>query len=386
MRLSGICDLSAVSKAYTLPNQAPYQLGYTRIFRALPLSDGRPFSIADPCGNVHTKRRLFAGLSPAPLSPPGRGALILDVGGHPPEMEQRRDANLLQALSWAALGTAFPFLMTTLGAAAVFFFAREPRAGSQRALIGFAAGVMTAASIWSLLLPAIEQSAPLPGWLPASVGLLTGTVFLGLLDAALPRLRRGKSHVRHGKPGAEETGAAYLKESDAAQPHGPEAPGRLKADRAPVPEAQRRRDALLMTAITLHNIPEGMAVGLAFALAAAAGGEGLVAASALALGIGIQNFPEGAAVALPLRQEGRSRTRAFLGGVLSGAVEPLFGVLTALCAAGVRALLPWLLSFAAGAMLYVVVEELVPQAHSRAGTVGFVSGFLVMMVLDVALG
>lgn len=277
-----------------------------------------------------------------------------------------------EAMIWAALGTAFPFLMTTLGAAAVFFFAKEPRAGGQRALIGFAAGVMTAASIWSLLLPAMECSAPLPAWLPASVGLLTGTIFLGLLDAALPKLRCRKAHARPGKeaqPGSEAT---------------PEDPGRPGEAPSPVPEAQRRRDALLMTAITLHNIPEGMAVGLAFALAA--GGEGLAAAAALALGIGIQNFPEGAAVALPLRQAGRGRGRAFLGGVLSGAVEPLFGVLTALCAAGVRALMPWLLSFAAGAMLYVVVEELVPQAHSRAGTVGFVSGFLVMMVLDVALG
>ena len=139
-----------------------------------------------------------------------------------------------------------------------------------------------------------------------------------------------------------------------------------------------------MTAITLHNIPEGMAVGLAFALAAE--GEGLTAAAALALGIGIQNFPEGAAISLPLRQEGHSRVRAFLMGTLSGAVEPLFGVLVVLAAAGVRPLMPWLLSFAAGAMLYVVVEELVPQAHSKAGTCGFIGGFLVMMILDVAFG
>ncbi|MBQ2619173.1 MAG: hypothetical protein IJG08_06790, partial [Oscillospiraceae bacterium] len=159
--------------------------------------------------------------------------------------------------------------MTTLGAAAVFFFAKEPRAGGQRALIGFAAGVMTAASIWSLLLPAMECSAPLPAWLPASVGLLTGTIFLGLLDAALPKLRCRKAHARPGKeaqPGSEAT---------------PEDPGRPGEAPSPVPEAQRRRDALLMTAITLHNIPEGMAVGLAFALAA--GGEGLAAPAALAL-------------------------------------------------------------------------------------------------------
>ena len=143
-------------------------------------------------------------------------------------------------------------------------------------------------------------------------------------------------------------------------------------------------DFLLLSAITLHNIPEGMAVGLAFALAA--DGEGLAGAAALALGIGVQNFPEGAAVALPLYQSGQSKLRAFVTGVLSGAVEPLFGVLVVLAAARVHALMPWLLSFAAGAMLYVVVEELLPRAGSRRGTCGFFVGFLFMMVLDVALG
>ena len=253
---------------------------------------------------------------------------------------------MLQSLGWAALGTGFTFLMTTLGAAMVFFFAGEPRPHFQKALLGFAAGVMTAASVWSLLLPAINRSAalPLPSWLPAAGGMLLGVVFLAALDGLLPRLRRSR--------------------------------GRL--------DASWRQTTLLMTAITLHNVPEGMAVGLAFALAA--GGEGLAGAAALAMGIGIQNFPEGAAVALPLRQEGWSRPRAFAGGMLSGAVEPVFGVLVVLAAAGVEPLMPWLLSFAAGAMLYVVVEELVPQAHSRAGTCGFVLGFLVMMVLDVALG
>ena len=253
---------------------------------------------------------------------------------------------MLQSLGWAALGTGFTFLMTTLGAAMVFFFAGEPRPRFQKALLGFAAGVMTAASVWSLLLPAINRSAalPLPSWLPAAGGMLLGVVFLAALDGLLPRLRRSR--------------------------------GRL--------DASWRQTTLLMTAITLHNVPEGMAVGLAFALAA--GGEGLAGAAALAMGIGIQNFPEGAAVALPLRQGGWSRPRAFAGGMLSGAVEPVFGILVVLAAAGVEPLMPWLLSFAAGAMLYVVVEELVPQAHSRAGTCGFVLGFLVMMVLDVALG
>ena len=254
---------------------------------------------------------------------------------------------MLQAIFRAALGTGFTFLMTTLGAATVFFMVKEPKPGFQRALIGFAAGVMTAASIWSLLLPAIDQAeseGALPAWLPAAGGLLLGVLFLAGLDALLPLLRKGAG---------------------------------------PLPE-ERRQNALLMTAITLHNIPEGMAVGLAFALAA--NGDGFPAAAALALGIGIQNFPEGAAVALPLRQEGSTRGRAFLGGMLSGSVEPVFGVLVVLFAAGVRAVMPWLLSFAAGAMVYVVVEELIPQAHSRSGTCGYVTGFLIMMVLDVALG
>lgn len=253
---------------------------------------------------------------------------------------------MLQSLWWAALGTGFTFLMTTLGAATVFFLAGEPKPRFQKAMLGFAAGVMTAASVWSLLLPAIDQASAsaLPGWLPAAGGMLLGVVFLAALDGLLPRLRQTRE----------------------------------------APDECWRQNTLLITAITLHNVPEGMAVGLAFALAAQ--GDGLAGATALALGIGIQNFPEGAAIALPLRQEGRTRTGAFVGGMLSGIVEPIFGVLVVLAAAGVRPLMPWLLSFAAGAMLYVVVEELVPQAHSRAGTCGFVTGFLVMMVLDVALG
>ena len=240
----------------------------------------------------------------------------------------------------AALGTGFTFTMTALGAAMVFFLAEEPKPRFEKAMLGFAAGVMTAASVWSLLLPAMEQAAregPFPGWVPASAGLLIGAVFLALLDALLPILR-------------------------------------------PM-EGTARQSFLLMSAITLHNIPEGMAVGLACALAVREGG---AAAAALAVGIGIQNFPEGAAVSLPLRRFGRGR--AFWGGVLSGAVEPLFGVLAAVAASCARPLMPWLLGFAAGAMLYVVFEELVPQAHSRAGTCGCLAGFLVMMLLDAALG
>jgi len=252
---------------------------------------------------------------------------------------------MMTSLGWAAIGTLFTFLMTTLGAALVFFFSGQPHPRVQKILLGFAAGVMTAASVWSLLLPAIERAeelAALPGWVSAAAGMLLGVVFLAVLDGLLPRLRPSPTDETH------------------------------------------RRQTLLMTAITLHNVPEGMAVGLAFALAA--GGEHFAGAAALALGIGIQNFPEGAAIALPLRQEGWSRPRAFTAGMLSGSVEPLFGVLVVLVAAWATPLMPWLLSFAAGAMLYVVVEELVPQAHSRAGTCGFVLGFLVMMVLDVALG
>ena len=277
--------------------------------------------------------------------PRPRRRLYCHTGGGTPETMEKALIRMLQALSRAALGTGFPFLMTTLGAAVVFFFAEAPRPQFQKAMLGFAAGVMTAASVWSLLLPAIDRAADvgLPGWLPAAVGLLCGVVFLAALDAALPRLRRG----------------------------GDEDPS-------------RRQSTLLMAAITLHNVPEGMAVGLAFALAEA--GEGMAGAAALAMGIGIQNFPEGAAISLPLRQEGYSRRRSFALGTLSGAVEPAAGILAALAAAGVRPVMPWLLSFAAGAMLYVVVEELVPQAHSRTGTCGFVGGFLIMMRLDVALG
>jgi len=271
--------------------------------------------------------------------------LILAYGDSSTRMKGKALMRMLDALGWAALGTGFTFGMTALGAAMVFFLANEPKARLQRVILGFAAGVMTAASVWSLLIPAIEQAegeGRFPGWLPAAVGMLLGVAFLAALDALLPRLRR--------QPTDEVT----------------------------------RQNTLLMTAITLHNVPEGMAVGLAFALAAE--GAGLAGAAALALGIGIQNFPEGAAIALPLRQQGLSRRGAFGGGVASGAVEPLFGILVVLAAGWVRGVMPWLLSFSAGAMLYVVVEELVPQSHSRSGTCGFVAGFLLMMVLDVALG
>ena len=252
----------------------------------------------------------------------------------------------VQAIGWAAAGTGFTCFMTALGAAVVFLVPGKPRPNLQKTMLGFAAGVMTAASVWSLLIPAIdqaEQTGRLPGWVPAGAGLLIGVAFLAVLDSWLAGLQEKRSSSE-----------------------------------------QWRQNALLMTAITLHNIPEGMAVGLAFALAAR--GESFAAAAALALGIGIQNFPEGAAVSLPLRQEGYGRGKAFLGGALSGVVEPLFGILVVLAVSWAQPLMPWLLSFAAGAMLYVVVEDLVPQGRGKWGTWGFAAGFLIMMTLDVALG
>lgn len=256
---------------------------------------------------------------------------------------------LIRELTFAAIGTSFTCLATVLGAAMVFFFREDLKPATQKIFLGFAAGVMVAASVWSLLIPSMEMAEEMgqsPA-LPVGGGFLLGGAFLMVLDRLTPHLHIGSSDPE-GLP------------------------------------AHLSRTTMIVLAVTLHNIPEGMAVGLAFALVS--GGEGFAGAAALAMGIGIQNFPEGAAVALPLRQGGWSRPRAFVGGMLSGAVEPVFGVLAALAAAGVDPLMPWLLSFAAGAMLYVVVEELIPQAHSRAGTCGFVMGFLVMMVLDVALG
>lgn len=257
---------------------------------------------------------------------------------------------------WALAGTMFTFLMTAMGAATVFFFRREITPAIQRLFLGFAAGVMIAASVWSLLIPAIEEAeeSGIPGYFPAAGGFILGVAFLLLLDKLLP-------HLHHDDPHA--------------------------------PKSKRsKRTALLMVAMTLHNIPEGMAVGLAFARAAQneSGFLWLSAAGALALGIGIQNFPEGAAIALPLRQEGNSRRHAFLQGCLSGSVEPIFGVLAAIVAGSVAPLMPWFLSFAAGAMMVVVVEELIPEARldqsAHAGTLSVMFGFLLMMVLDVALG
>lgn len=263
----------------------------------------------------------------------------------------------MEMILWAAYGTGFTFLMTALGAATVFFFRRSVSGSLQRIFLGFAAGVMIAASVWSLIIPAVEeaQAQGKIGWIPAAGGFALGVLFLLGLNYLLPHLH----------PGAREPEGMHSK---------------------------MKRTTLLVLAVTLHNIPEGMSVGLSFALAAQHTGDpsALTGAMALALGMGIQNFPEGAAISLPLRQEGVKRGRAFLYGALSGVVEPVFGILTVLIAGGIAPLMPWLLSFAAGAMMYVVVEELIPEAHLgehfNTGTLGVMAGFLVMMVLDVALG
>ena len=263
---------------------------------------------------------------------------------------------MLQALAWAAGGTGFTALLTALGSAMVFLFRKRSSLTLHRMMLGFAAGVMIAASMWSLLIPAIEKAEELgmTGWLPAAGGSIAGIAFLLAMDYLLPHLSPESFHCREG-------------------------------------ETSRRRTALLVLAVTLHNIPEGMAVGVSFALAAQSGDAALFTAStALAIGIGIQNFPEGAAISLPLRQEGMGQGKAFLIGAASGIVEPIFALLTVLVAGSVQLVLPWLLSFAAGAMLYVVVEELIPEANlsegGHTGTLGVMAGFLIMMILDVALG
>ncbi|PNV68428.1 ZIP family metal transporter [Enteroscipio rubneri] len=262
-----------------------------------------------------------------------------------------------QALLWAACGTAFTFSMTTLGAASVFLFRKRNSMLLQRIFLGFAAGVMIAASVWSLLIPAIEQAeeAGQAGWLPAAGGFALGGAFLMVLHQVMPHLH----------------------------------PGDDKPEGLP---SKWDRPTLLFTAVTLHNIPEGMSVGLLFAMAANSGGDpGMFGmAVALAIGIGIQNVPEGAAVALPMLQEGMSPVKSFGLGALSGLAEPVFGILVVLFAGIIAPYMPWMLAFSAGAMMYVVVEELIPEAHlgehSNAGTLGVMAGFLVMMILDVALG
>lgn len=250
-----------------------------------------------------------------------------------------------------------PFLGTSLGAACVFFLRGELPERVQKGLMGFAAGVMVAASVWSLLIPAMEESAPSLGQLaslPAVAGFWLGTLFLLLLDHIIPHLH-------------------------------------LNTEEAEGMKVSLPRSTMLLLAVTLHNIPEGMAVGVV--LAGWLEGASQIAMSgalALSIGIAIQNFPEGAIISMPLHASGMSRTRAFLGGMLSGIVEPVGGVLTILAASLVVPALPYLLSFSAGAMLYVVVEELIPEMssgnHSNIGVIAFAIGFTLMMALDTALG
>ncbi len=259
-------------------------------------------------------------------------------------------------LLFALLGTGFTCFATILGAGMVFVFRKDLSAKMQKIFLGFAAGVMIAASVWSLLIPAMEMAEEqgTSPFLPVGGGFVLGGLFLMLLDRVLPHL-----HI-----GSEE-------------PEG--LPARVS------------RATMIVLAVTLHNIPEGMAVGLAFSSAArSVGPDVLASAMALAIGMGLQNFPEGAAISLPLRSKGTSKGKSFLLGALSGVVEPIFGVLTVLVAGAISGMMPWVLSFAAGAMIYVVVEELIPEAHlgehSHAGTASVMLGFLIMMILDVALG
>ncbi len=250
------------------------------------------------------------------------------------------------------LALLIPFAGTALGSAFVFFMRKDMPALLQKALLGFASGVMVAASVWSLLIPSMDMT---PGnvW-PATIGLLGGFAFLLLIDRITPHL-----HLSGGPEG---------------------------------PRSKLSRTTMLALAVTIHNLPEGMAVGVAIAGAMGAGGNGITIAAALALslGIAIQNVPEGAIISMPLRAAGNSRGRSFLIGALSGIVEPIGGALVILLASAVTGIMPYMLSFAAGAMLYVVIEELVPEAsegnHSNIGTIGFAAGFALMMVLDVLLG
>ena len=253
-------------------------------------------------------------------------------------------------------GILIPFAGTTLGAAMVFFMKTSLNEQVSRALTGFAAGVMVAASIWSLLIPSMEQSAAMGIWafVPAVIGFWVGILFLLLLDHIIPHLHRN-------------------------------------SDEAEGPRSHLKRTTMLVLAVTLHNIPEGMAVGVVYA-GWLSGNTYITVTGALALSIGIaiQNFPEGAIISLPLRAEGAGKGKSFLYGVLSGVVEPIGAFLTILAATLILPALPYLLSFAAGAMMYVVIEELIPEMsvgkHSDIGTIFFAMGFTLMMALDVALG
>lgn len=253
-------------------------------------------------------------------------------------------------------GILIPFVGTSLGAACVFFMKKEMSSLVQRIMTGFAAGVMVAASIWSLLIPAIEQSEDMGklSFIPAVVGFMLGIFFLLILDTVIPHLHMNSSETEG-------------------------------------PKSSLKRSTMLVLAVALHNIPEGMAVGVVYAGVHSGNGKiTAMGALALSLGIAIQNFPEGAIISMPLKAEGIGKGKAFIYGMLSGIVEPIGALVTIIAASFVVPILPYLLSFAAGAMMYVVVEELIPEMsqgkHSNVGTIMFAFGFALMMVLDVALG
>ena len=256
----------------------------------------------------------------------------------------------------AAAGVMIPFVGTTLGSAMVFFMRSQIDQKLEKLLMGFAAGVMVAASVWSLLIPSIEMAAEQEeaAWIPAAAGFLLGITFLLFLDSVIPHLQ----------PDTEK-------------------PDDMKS--------RAKKTTMMVFAVTLHNIPEGMAVGVTFAGVLLGNAQITMAgAFTLALGIAIQNFPEGAIISMPLKSQGTSKRKAFVYGVLSGLVEPVGAVLTIVLAGMVVPMLPYFLAFAAGAMIYVVVEELIPESqageHTDMGTIGVAAGFVVMMVLDVALG
>ena len=254
------------------------------------------------------------------------------------------------------IGLAIPFLGTTLGSAMVFFMKNKLSLKVEKLLLGFASGVMIAASVWSLIIPSIDMAKEQGKieWLPPAIGFILGILFLLLLDSLIPHL-----HLNDDKPEGIK--------------------------------AKLKKTTMMVFAVTLHNIPEGMAVGVCFAGALSQNSSiTLAGALALAVGIAIQNLPEGAIISLPLISEGMSKSKAFLYGTLSGIVEPIGAIITVLITGTIETILPGLLAFAAGAMLYVVVEELIPESqngeHSNIGTIGFAIGFLIMMILDVALG
>ena len=254
------------------------------------------------------------------------------------------------------LGIMIPFIGTVLGSGMVFFMKNKMNNKVQKLLLGFASGVMIAASVWSLLIPSIEMTEEQGnlGWIPAAVGFLLGMTFLLVLDSLIPHM-----HLNNEKPEGVKS--------------------------------KLKKTTMLVLAVTLHNIPEGMAVGVVFA-GVLMGNSGMTIAGALALAIGIaiQNFPEGAIISMPLKSEGESKLKSFGYGALSGIVEPISAIITILLTNIVVPVLPYLLAFAAGAMMYVVVEELIPESqsgeHSNIGTIGVAIGFIIMMILDVALG